>query len=117
MVALVVVVAAEMGLPDSTSSTSAPKKTVVFVPTGKVKFGDFRVSFHEVGTLAAEKSVPVYGDDDGKIISLVSEGTVVTTMLSIMVVINSDNRNGRNAPSPPPKASAGNPVTRLRCRR
>lgn len=76
MLAIVVVVAQKWGLPMYKQYFS-PKKTAVFVPTAKVKMGDFRVSFHEIGTLAAEKSVPVYGDDDGKIISLISEGTMV----------------------------------------
>lgn len=53
------------------------KKSVVFVPTAKVKSGQFTVSFHEIGTLDAEKSVPVYGDDDGKIIKLIDEGAIV----------------------------------------
>lgn len=78
MVALLLVAAQRWGLPMYKQYFS-PKKTVVFVPTSKVKLGDFTVSFHEIGTLAAEKSVPVYGDDDGKIISLVTEGTIVKT--------------------------------------
>ncbi len=54
-----------------------PKKTVAFVPTAKVQLGKFTVSFHEIGTLDAKKSVPVYGEDDGKLIKLVAEGTIV----------------------------------------
>lgn len=78
MVALVIVATQKWGLPLYKQYFS-PKKTVVFVPTGHVQYGTFTVSFHEIGTLAAEKSVPVYGEDDGKIIWLVSEGTIVKT--------------------------------------
>jgi len=76
MVALLLVVAQKWGLPMYTKYFS-PKKVVIFVPTGKVQAGEFRVSFHEIGTLDAQKSVPVYGEDDGKIISLIAEGTLV----------------------------------------
>lgn len=76
MVALIVVAAQRWGLPMYKQYFS-PKKTAVFVPTGRVQSGKFTISFHEIGTLAAEKSEPVYGEDNGKIISLVSEGTMV----------------------------------------
>lgn len=76
MIAIVLIIAQKWGLPMYKTYFS-PKKTVVFVPTGKAKLGEFTVSFHEIGTLQAERSVPVYGDDDGKIISLVAEGTIV----------------------------------------
>jgi len=55
----------------------SPKKTSIFVPTAKVQQGTFTVSFHEIGNLEAVKSVPVNSDDDGKLISLVAEGTIV----------------------------------------
>jgi len=76
MVALVIVATQKWGLPLYKQYFS-PKKNVVFVPTATVKSGQFTVSFHEIGTLAAEKSVPVYGEDDGKIIWIVPEGTIV----------------------------------------
>lgn len=76
MVVLLLVAAQKWGLPMYTKYFS-PKKVVIFVPTGKVQAGEFRVSFHEIGALGAQKSVPVYGEDDGKIISLVSEGSIV----------------------------------------
>lgn len=76
MVALILVAAQRWGLPMYNQYFS-PKKVVIFVPTGKVQTGEFRVSFHEIGTLDAQKSVPVYGEDDGKIIWLIAEGTLV----------------------------------------
>ncbi len=76
MLAIVVFAAQKWGMPMYRQYFS-PKKTAVFVPTAKVKYGDFTVSFHEIGTLAAERSVPVYGEDNGKIMWLVSEGTIV----------------------------------------
>lgn len=76
LVAIVVFATQQWGLPMYKRYFS-PKKNVLFVPTAKVQQGKFTVSFHEIGTLDAEKSVPVYGEDDGKIISLVQEGTMV----------------------------------------
>ena len=76
MVALVVVATQRWGMPLYRQYFS-PKKTVEFVPTGHIRSGRFTVSFHEIGTLAAERSVAVYGVEDGKIIALVSEGTIV----------------------------------------
>ena len=76
MIAVIVVVTQRWGLPLYKRYFS-PQKSVVFVPTGRVESGKFTVSFHEVGTLAAEKSVPVYGQDNGKIIWLVPEGTAL----------------------------------------
>lgn len=76
MLALVIVATQRWGYPLYKQYFS-PKKEVVFVPTAKVKMGSFTVSFHEIGTLAAEKSVPVYGEDNGKIMWIVSEGTIV----------------------------------------
>lgn len=76
MVVLLVLAARQWGLP-MYSKYFSPKKSVAYIPQGKVKYGDFTVSFHELGTLAAEKSVPVYGEDNGKVIYLISEGAMV----------------------------------------
>ena len=76
MVVVFLVVAQRWGLP-MYRQYFTPKKVVIFVPTGTVQAGEFRVSFHEIGTLDAQNSVPVYGEDDGKIISLVAEGSIV----------------------------------------
>lgn len=54
-----------------------PKKVSVFVPTAKVREGAFTVSFQEIGTLEAEKSIPVISEITGKIISIAPEGTDV----------------------------------------
>lgn len=76
MLILVVFAVQRWGVPTYARYFS-PKKVSVFVPTAEVKKGKFTVSFHEIGTLGAEKSVPVYGEDDGKIIWIVPEGTMV----------------------------------------
>ena len=55
----------------------APKKVAVYIPTGKVQFGKFTVSFHEMGTLEAERSVPVTTEVGGKMIYLVDDGKTV----------------------------------------
>lgn len=55
----------------------SPKKISVFVPTAKVQHGQFAVSFHEIGTLDAANSTQVVSSVNGKIISLVPEGTIV----------------------------------------
>ena len=55
----------------------APKKQAVYIPTGKVQAGKFTVSFHEMGTLDAEKSVPVTLEVGGKLIYLVDDGKVI----------------------------------------
>lgn len=52
-----------------------PKKKIVFIPTAKVREGRFVVSFHEIGTLRAENSVPVNSEIEGKITYIVPEGT------------------------------------------
>ena len=54
-----------------------PKKTEVYIPTGKVQAGHFTVSFHEMGTLEAEKSVPVTAEVGGKLIYIVDDGKVI----------------------------------------
>lgn len=76
LIAIILFAAQRWGLPMYKQYFS-PKKSVNFVPTAKVQQGQFMVSFHEIGTLDAEKSVPVYGEDDGKIIWLVQEGTLI----------------------------------------
>ena len=57
----------------------APKKAEVYIPTGKVQAGKFIVSFHEMGTLEAEKSVPVTTEVGGKLVYLVDDGKVINT--------------------------------------
>lgn len=54
------------------------KKVDAFVPTAKVQAGKFVVSFHEIGTLEAEKSVPVNAEVGGKIITLIGDGKEVS---------------------------------------
>lgn len=53
------------------------KKSVAYVPTTKVSEGPFVVSFHEMGSLKAERSVPITTNVEGKVIDLVPEGRVV----------------------------------------
>lgn len=55
----------------------AAKKTEIYIPTGKVQAGKFTVSFHEMGTLEAERSVPVTTEVGGKLIYLVDDGKVI----------------------------------------
>lgn len=76
MVVLLAVAVHQWGVP-MYSKYFKPKKTVVYIPQGKVRYGDFTVSFHEIGTLAAESSVPVFGEDNGKLIYLIAEGSIV----------------------------------------
>jgi len=54
-----------------------PEKALAFVPTSAVKRGDFAVSFHEMGSLEAVKSVPVLNQVDGKIIKLAEDGKTI----------------------------------------
>ncbi len=54
-----------------------PKKISTFVPTSTVKSGAFVDSFHEMGTVQAEKSVFVTCPINGKIITMVDDGAVV----------------------------------------
>lgn len=68
----------------------APKKTEVYIPTAKVRAGEFVVSFHEIGTLDAERSVSVDSGMNGKIITLVDEGTIVKEGDVIAVLDTSD---------------------------
>lgn len=55
----------------------APKKVVAFAPTAKAREGGFVVSFHEIGNLQAETSVPINTETGGKIITLVDDGKEV----------------------------------------
>lgn len=54
-----------------------PKKTPPFIPTTTVREGQFTVSFHEIGSLEAENSVPVNAETGGKVITLVPDGKPV----------------------------------------
>ena len=67
-----------------------PKKVETYIPTGKARTGKFLVSFHEIGTLQAEKSVPVTSEVYGKIISLVTEGKIVSPGEVIAVLDTTD---------------------------
>lgn len=75
-----------------------PKKTVAFVPTTKVSEGKFVVSFHEIGTLDAEKSVSVSTETGGSVISLVADGKIVQPGDALVVMDTNDiMRDVRNA--------------------
>lgn len=76
MLVLVILAVQKWGMP-LYKQYFTPKKTEVYIPTTRVKEGKFVVSFHEIGTLDAERSVAVNSDINGKIITLVKEGTVV----------------------------------------
>jgi multidrug efflux pump subunit AcrA (membrane-fusion protein) len=74
------------------------EKEVAFVPTSQVKKGDFAVSFHEIGSLDAEKSVAVMCMNDGKIIKLVKDGVFVKKGERLVELDTSDMENDvRNA--------------------
>lgn len=75
---LVVLAAQYWGIP-LYNQTFHKKQAEVFVPTTKANEGKFTVSFHEIGTLEAEKSVPINTPTEGKIVKLISEGTIVST--------------------------------------
>jgi hypothetical protein len=53
-VALIAVAAHRWGIP-LYKQYFTPKKTTVYVPTAKAAAGPFTVSFHEIGSLKAEK--------------------------------------------------------------
>lgn len=55
------------------------EKAMAFMPTAAAQKGNFSVSFHEMGSLNAEKSVPVMSMADGKIIKLVQDGKMIQT--------------------------------------
>lgn len=74
------------------------KKTAAYIPTTKVKEGPFVVSFHEIGTLEAEKSVVVSTETGGRIISLVEDGVMIQAGDTVVVMDTSDMlREVRNA--------------------
>ncbi|OFX14671.1 MAG: hypothetical protein A2Z18_05000 [Armatimonadetes bacterium RBG_16_58_9] len=75
-VVIIVVAAQKWGVPVYKDYVKK-KVTEAYVPTAKAKKGKFVVSFHEIGTLEAEKSVPVTSEVSGKIISLVDDGVSV----------------------------------------
>ena len=56
----------------------APKRMEVYIPTTKVQEGNFIISFHEIGNLQAERSVVVVSEINGKIITLIDDGKVVS---------------------------------------
>lgn len=86
---LVLVVGRKWGVPVYTQYFT--KKAVsVYIPTAKVKYGQFTVSFHEMGALMAEKSVAVTVDINGKLIYLVSEGAIVKPGTKLAEVDTSD---------------------------
>lgn len=57
----------------------APEKTETYTPTAKVRKGTFTISLHEIGALEAERSSSVIAQTNGKIISLVADGDLVTS--------------------------------------
>jgi len=75
-VALIVFAAQRWGVP-LYKQYFTPKKVSVYVPATKVSEGPFVVSFHEMGAVKAENSVPISSEVEGKIIYLVPEGRVV----------------------------------------
>jgi len=76
VVALIVFAGQRWGVP-LYKQYFAPKKVSIYVPTAQVKEGPFVVSFHDMGALKAERSVPVASEIEGKIIYLVPEGRMV----------------------------------------
>ncbi len=66
------------------------KVTSAYIPTTKVKFGQFTVSFHEMGALQAERSVAVNVEINGKLIYLISEGAIVKPGTKLAEVDTSD---------------------------
>lgn len=76
MLAVIVYAANRWGVP-LYKQYMTPKKVSVYVPVTTVKSGPFVDSFHEMGTVQAEKSVFLTCPINGKIITLVDDGTVV----------------------------------------
>ncbi len=74
----------------------SPKKVEVYVPTGKARIGTFLVSFHEVGTLQAAKSVPVNSEVYGKILTLLPEGVIVSPGDTIAVLDTTELKRQRD---------------------
>ncbi|HEY3297964.1 MAG TPA: efflux RND transporter periplasmic adaptor subunit [Armatimonadota bacterium] len=75
-IVILVVVVRQWGVP-LYHQYFTPEKAMAFMPTAEVRKGNFSVSFHEIGALQAEKSVPVMSMADGKIIKLVQDGKIV----------------------------------------
>ncbi|MHB0998089.1 MAG: efflux RND transporter periplasmic adaptor subunit [Armatimonadota bacterium] len=75
-----------------------PEKTSLNIPTTVVKKGDFKVSFHQNGTLEAKISVPVLSSIRGKLIDLADEGLYVKAGTKIAELDTEDiERDIRNA--------------------
>jgi len=75
-----------------------PKQKVSYIPTTKVREGKFVISFHEIGTLEAEKSVSVSTPTGGRIIRLIQDGIVVKPGDELVILDTSDlTREVRNA--------------------
>jgi len=89
MIVLLVLAGQKWGMP-LYKQYFTPKKTEIYIPTAKVKEGRFMVSFHEIGTLDAERSVAVNSGINGKIITLVDEGTIVKPGDEIAVLDTTD---------------------------
>ncbi|NIM04485.1 MAG: hypothetical protein GTO55_01155, partial [Armatimonadetes bacterium] len=83
--ALLAVAAQHWGLP-AYKQYLTPKKTAAYIPTTKVREGKFIISFHEIGTLQAERSVAVNSEINGKIISLIDDGKVVAPGVQLAVM-------------------------------
>ncbi len=66
------------------------KETAIYIPSTQAKHGTFTVSFHEMGALQAERSVPVMSEINGKLIYLVSEGAMVKAGTKLAEVDTSD---------------------------
>jgi len=76
-VALLVVAAQHWGLP-AYKQYLTPKKTAEYIPSTKALEGKFIISFRQIGTLQAERSVSVDSAINGKIITLIDDGKVVS---------------------------------------
>lgn len=88
-IVLVVIAAHQWGVPVYNQYFNQKKKDA-YVPTTAVRRGQMTISFHEIGTLEADKSVPVNTETGGKIISLVQDGNVVKAGARIAVLDTAD---------------------------
>lgn len=96
VVGLLVVAMNHWGLP-MYKQYFTPKNEEAYIPTTRVASGKFLVSFHEIGVLEAERSVPVVSQSAGRIISLVHEGIIVGTGERLVELDTSDlQREVRN---------------------
>lgn len=89
MVVLLVLAVQNWGVP-LYGKYFVPKNVEVYIPTTKVKEGKFVVSFHEIGTLDAERSVTVTSGINGRVISLVDEGQMVREGDEIAILDTTD---------------------------